>query len=109
MDPVAVALGSSRGYESATSKRIMRLTVVVSDLLGKQQAASGAGFGSFANFLSVSVYAMLCVTLCVTFSLAWLVCPSCPFLSGYDWITACATDCVSRTSSERLFPHMIQT
>ncbi|MEW5314008.1 MAG: hypothetical protein WDW38_005537 [Sanguina aurantia] len=33
MDPMAVALGSSRGHESATSKRIMRLTVVVSDLL----------------------------------------------------------------------------
>lgn len=36
MDPAAVALGSSRGYESASSKRVMRLTVLAADLIGKK-------------------------------------------------------------------------
>jgi len=33
-EPAAVALGSSRGHETPTSKLAMRLTVVASDLLG---------------------------------------------------------------------------
>lgn len=34
LEPAAIQLGSSRGYESPTSKQAMRLTVILSDLIG---------------------------------------------------------------------------
>lgn len=42
-EPEAVALCSSRGYESASSKRVMRWTVVLWDLLGALECPNVLG------------------------------------------------------------------
>ena len=42
LEPEAVALGESRGYETASSKRAMRLTALLSDLLFMFPAAAAA-------------------------------------------------------------------
>lgn len=39
LEPEAMALGDSHGYETASSKRLMRQSVMVSDLLGMSASA----------------------------------------------------------------------
>lgn len=41
VEPMAMALGSSRGYETPSSKLLMRLTVLLSDLLCESVWTSG--------------------------------------------------------------------
>ena len=60
-EPEAVALGKSHGYESADSKRFMRHSVLVADLLGEDSFAQ-APF-RLSNICGVQRY--LNITLCV--------------------------------------------
>ena len=57
-EPEAVALGKSHGYESADSKRFMRHSVIVADLLGEASFAQ-APF-KLSNICGVQRYLMIC-------------------------------------------------